>query len=306
MPPLFNIGPGAACIIGLSLFACTPYGDQVWRFLTASPEPQHHLRLAEDKPLSNRELLKVVNQHLKRSLDEMRRFVQQEVSATQGRTILIGGSSSSLLANVLKLALVGAAGYGLLKVSGYPIDDLLFVSKRSLDKMVHPLLEKIEGIRDAAEEGFGEVLLLVQNYVTELRETRQEIKDRIAKVDADVSEVRTEFEQVSLAMQKLDENMNVTNQGMRLICSVVEQHLPLGYVQPGLRTGAVDSLAHRLEVPLLEASAHLRSPFGAPATSPPKGDAAVTSGKEKPGKSVDPRERINAIISAGRSTTKAS
>lgn len=304
--PFVSIAPGAACIVGLSIVACTPYGEHLWALLTSGGNAEHHLRLAPGRQLSNRELLAVVNEHVSRSIEDMKTFVQQEVRAARPTSIVIHSArGSSFVTSLLKAALLAGAAYGLLRLSGYPVDQLLFVSKRALEGMVQPLLEKVEAVREAAEEGFGEVLHLVQNYRQELQDMRTEIRGKMEKVDKGVTEVHSQAEEVSAAMDRLDENINITNQGVRLICAVVAEHLPSAPMHTGLRSWAPDSIAHRMELlegPTPKGAAALNARMlSAPLSVGQRWSGPSATAKERPEETAeDARKRITDIIASAK------
>jgi len=237
-------------VVGLSVLACTPYGERLWGLLDPSAEAATQLRLGKDTKLSNHDLLGLVNEHLARRVEDLRQFARKEFQTAGPQTIVLrtSGDSGSIWSVLLQVAIVAAAGYGFLRLSGYPVHDLMFVSRCTLDKMVKPLLDEVQTIWQAAEEGFAEVLAMVRNYREELKGMRGEICGRIEKVDAGVSEVRGEFDQVTAALAKLDEQMDITNQGMQLICAVVAEHVNPPHAPPALRTLGVDTVAHREEI----------------------------------------------------------
>lgn len=237
--------------MGLSLVACTPFGEQM--LATLGQGGGHQFRIAPPRSVSNKELLTLVNEQLGRSMEEMKQFVRHEVGGNQSRSIYISSSrSTSLFESILKTGVILGATYGLLRLSGYPVDDLLFVSKWTMDQMVRPLLEKVDSIRAAAEEGFAVVLNMVQNFRAELKDMQTEVKGKFDKVDGSVIDVQTELNTVTTAMRKLDESLNITNQGMRLIVGVVRETLPNVPAQEGLGGLAADPIAQR-DVALLDA-----------------------------------------------------
>jgi tetrahydromethanopterin S-methyltransferase subunit B len=246
-----KIGPGAACIVGLSILACTPVGDNAWHFINDLRGNSHQLRIAPTRKVSNRELLAMVNQQLERSMEEMKTFVRDEVHTNAPSTVYINSSTPSYFTSFLKAGLLFGATYGLLRLSGFPIDNWLLVSRHAFNQMVEPLLEKIDVIRVAAEAGFETVLEKVQGYRVELQSMQEEVKEKVDKVDSNVNNVHEDLNSVSDALSKLDESMSITNQGMLLICSVVADYLP---ERSGLKTLATDSVTHRR--PSLEAKDH--------------------------------------------------
>jgi len=283
--PIISIGPGSAIIVGLSLVACTPYADRILAYVSSVGAHRQLLVPPGDK-MSNRDLLVMVNKEIDTRLEEMKEFVRREVRA-QGTTgiIISNAGTSSPIMIVFKFGLFLGAIYGLLRVSGYPIDDLLFVSKSNFGDMVSPLLEKIDSIGVAAQEGFNVVLDMVKGYRTELKNMQQEVKEKVGQVDSSVSEIQAELTSLSAAVEELDHNMSITNQGMRLICSVVADQLPGTPVRQGLQNLAIDSTGHRPE------SVNARI-LAKPV--PPSVFTPVASMKSED----DPRKRINDIISS--------
>jgi len=303
---------GHFSVVGLSVLACTPYGERLWGLLDPSAEAATQLRLGKDTKLSNHDLLGLVNEHLARRVEDLRQFARKEFQTAGPQTIVLrtSGDSGSIWSVLLQVAIVAAAGYGFLRLSGYPVHDLMFVSRCTLDKMVKPLLDEVQTIWQAAEEGFAEVLAMVRNYREELKGMRGEICGRIEKVDAGVSEVRGEFDQVTAALAKLDEQMDITNQGMQLICAVVAEHVNPPHAPPALRTLGVDTVAHR-ELPLLHApeawtpvAAAGRVLLGADWRGSSSDQPPVANEPPRDASPADVRRRIAGIVAAGRAKPK--
>ncbi|MED6147044.1 hypothetical protein PIB30_040333 [Stylosanthes scabra] len=184
---------------------------------------------------------------------QVRRLANEVRQLTSSRpiTVLNGGSGESNLSNlVVPAAALGAVGYGYMWWKGISFSDLMYVTKRSMEKAVSDLTKKLQHASDVIADAKKHLTQRIQNLDDKMlkqNELSRSIKDEVAGVRSTITDFHDDLGILHHAVGSLDERLATlsgmqddANQGLAYLIDFVhgKTRKPPEFLQERLRISA--------------------------------------------------------------------
>ncbi|XP_027360349.1 uncharacterized protein LOC113868712 isoform X2 [Abrus precatorius] len=145
---------------------------------------------------------------------QVRRLANEVRQLTSSRpiTVLNGGSgqSSNLSSLVVPAAALGALGYGYMWWKGISFSDLMYVTKRNMEKAVADLTKKLQHASDVIADAKKHLTQRIQNLDDKMlkqNELARSIKDEVAGVRSTITNFHDDLGILQLTVETLDERL---------------------------------------------------------------------------------------------------
>ncbi|GAB2220568.1 hypothetical protein Droror1_Dr00008228 [Drosera rotundifolia] len=193
---------------------------------------------------------------------QVRRLAQEVRQFASGRQItVLNGSSGGIdvTSLIIPVGALGALGYGYMWWKGLSFSDLIFVSKKNMTVAVTSLKKNLEGVSEAVENTKKYLTKRIENLdgkVDSVKETSNLIENEVRGARDDLSRIGSEFLQLKVTVESLDEKVNsietkqtLTIVGLDYLCKLAD-----GKRMPSYPNYLREELARRMPLPPMEAS----------------------------------------------------
>ncbi|KAL2349292.1 hypothetical protein Fmac_003292 [Flemingia macrophylla] len=145
---------------------------------------------------------------------QVRRLANEvrQLSSSRPITVLNGGSGgqSNLSSLIVPAAAVGALGYGYMWWKGISFSDLMYVTKRNMEKAVADLTKKLQHASDVIADAKKHLTQRIQNLDDKLlkqNELARSIKDEVAGVRCTITNFHDDLGLLQQTVETLDERL---------------------------------------------------------------------------------------------------
>ncbi|RDX58230.1 hypothetical protein CR513_62467, partial [Mucuna pruriens] len=144
---------------------------------------------------------------------QVRRLANEVRQITSSRpiTVLNGGSGQSNLSSlVAPAAALGALGYGYMWWKGISFSDLMYVTKRNMEKAVADLTKKLQHASDVIADAKKHLTQRIQNLDDKMlkqNELARSIKDEVAGVRSTITNFHDDLGLLQQTVETLDERL---------------------------------------------------------------------------------------------------
>ncbi|TKY62182.1 hypothetical protein E2542_SST12038 [Spatholobus suberectus] len=144
---------------------------------------------------------------------QVRRLANEVRQLTSSRpiTVLNGGSGQSNLSSlVVPAAALGALGYGYMWWKGISFSDLMYVTKRNMEKAVADLTKKLQHASDVIADAKKHLTQRIQNLDDKMlkqNELARSIKDEVAGVRSTITNFHDDLGLLQQTVETLDERL---------------------------------------------------------------------------------------------------
>ncbi|KHN08707.1 hypothetical protein glysoja_024616 [Glycine soja] len=140
---------------------------------------------------------------VRRLANEVRRL-----ASNRPITVLNGGSEQSNLSSlVVPAAALGALGYGYMWWKGISFSDLMYVTKRNMEKAVADLTKKLQHASDVIADTKKHLTQRIQNLndkMLKLNELQRSTKDEVAGVRSTITDIHEDLGYLQQTVETLD------------------------------------------------------------------------------------------------------
>ncbi|KAL1293988.1 uncharacterized protein [Arachis hypogaea] len=184
---------------------------------------------------------------------QVRRLANEVRQLTSSRpiTVLNGGSGESNLSSlVVPAAALGVVGYGYMWWKGISFSDLMYVTKRSMEKAVSNLTKKLQHASDVIADAKKHLTQRIQHLDDKMlkqNELARSIKDEVAGVRSTITNFHDDLGILHYTVGSLDERLATlsgmqddANQGLAYLIDFVhgKTRKPPEFLQERLRISA--------------------------------------------------------------------
>ncbi|CAI5979888.1 unnamed protein product, partial [Closterium sp. NIES-65] len=214
---------------------------------TGSPEGQcggkgvvsKHLKSIEDGSDSKRDHTDDVNMALIDQVHKLSLQVQQLSTSSRPITVVNAPPAQerggSIVGYVIPVAVIGAAGYGVMWWKGWRVSDLMYVTRRGMDQAVKLMGAKVTELQtalDTAKKQLAGRLEGVSKSVAEglkmqaiIKKDVIEVKGVVTSVSRDLDNMHGLVEGMDTKLASLEQKQDIATRGVLLLCSFVSRGL---------------------------------------------------------------------------------
>ncbi|KAL9253334.1 hypothetical protein AKJ16_DCAP10889, partial [Drosera capensis] len=198
---------------------------------------------------------------------QVRRLAQEVRQLASGRQItVLNGSSGGIdvTSLIIPVGALGALGYGYMWWKGLSFSDLMYVTKKNMTVAVTSLKKNLEGVSESVENAKKHLTKRIENLngkVDSVKETSNLIENEVRGARDDLSRIGSEFLQLKVTVESLDEKVNsietkqtLTIVGLDYLCKLAECKLADGKQMPSYPNYLREELARRMPLPPMETS----------------------------------------------------
>nr|KYP65832.1 hypothetical protein KK1_012100 [Cajanus cajan] len=144
---------------------------------------------------------------------QVRRLANEvrQLSSSRPITVLNGGSGQSNFSSlVVPAAAVGALGYGYMWWKGISFSDLMYVTKRNMEKAVADLTKKLQHASDVIADAKKHLTQRIQNLDDKMlkqNELARSIKDEVSGVRSTITNFHDDLGLLQQTVETLDERL---------------------------------------------------------------------------------------------------
>ncbi|CAI5504243.1 unnamed protein product [Closterium sp. Naga37s-1] len=198
-----------------------------------------HLKSIDDGSDSKRDHSDDVNMALIDQVHKLSLQVQQ--LSTSSRPITVVNTppaqqhQGSIVGYVVPVAVIGAAGYGVMWWKGWRVSDLMYVTRRKMDQAVKLFGEKVTELQtalDTAKKQLAGRLEGVSKSVAEglkmqavIKKDVIEVKGVVTSVSRDLDNMHGLVEGMDTKLASLEQKQDIATRGVLLLCSFVSRGL---------------------------------------------------------------------------------
>lgn len=194
-------------------------------------------------------------------LTRLRKEVSSLSSERSSITLVSGSSRSygSLINAAVPALLIGAAGYGYMRLKGLCLADLMYVTRHSMSNAVSSVSKQVEQVSSevtAAKRHLNSRLEHLSGNADQNSELQAELRNEVSVVREDVEKYGLEIETVQRLVQNLgvkigtiESKQDLANMGVVYLCNFVEKaqtaespELIQGAQRPRLERSAAGSI----------------------------------------------------------------
>ncbi|RZC23024.1 hypothetical protein D0Y65_002733 [Glycine soja] len=141
---------------------------------------------------------------------QVRRLANEvrQLASNRPITVLNGGSEQSNLSSlVVPAAALGALGYGYMWWKGISFSDLMYVTKRNMEKAVADLTKKLQHASDVIADTKKHLTQRIQNLndkMLKLNELQRSTKDEVAGVRSTITDIHEDLGYLQQTVETLD------------------------------------------------------------------------------------------------------
>ncbi|CAI5493105.1 unnamed protein product, partial [Closterium sp. Naga37s-1] len=197
-----------------------------------------HLKSIEDGSDSKRDHTDDVNMALIDQVHKLSLQVQQLSTSSRPITVVNAPPAQqqgSIVGYVIPVAVIGAAGYGVMWWKGWRVSDLMYVTRRGMDQAVKLMGAKVTELQtalDTAKKQLAGRLEGVSKSVAEglkmqavIKKDVIEVKGVVTSVSRDLDNMHGLVEGMDTKLASLEQKQDIATRGVLLLCSFVSRGL---------------------------------------------------------------------------------
>ncbi|CAI7823327.1 unnamed protein product, partial [Closterium sp. NIES-54] len=197
-----------------------------------------HLKTIEDGSDSKRDHTDDVNMALIDQVHKLSLQVQQLSTSSRPITVVNAPPAQqqgSIVGYVIPVAVIGAAGYGVMWWKGWRVSDLMYVTRRGMDQAVKVMGAKVTELQaalDTAKKQLAGRLEGVSKSVAEglkmqavIKKDVIEVKGVVTSVSRDLDNMHGLVEGMDTKLASLEQKQDIATRGVLLLCSFVSRGL---------------------------------------------------------------------------------
>ncbi|KAJ6819342.1 uncharacterized protein M6B38_402685 [Iris pallida] len=158
-----------------------------------------------------------------------------QLLASSRSVTIVTGRSGSRTYPVAAIIVVGAVGYGYIWWKGWKLSDMMFVTRRGFSDACNSIGKDVDGLASSiatTKRHVGSRIDQTENSIDEVTALNTCTKNEVSMLNGEMKEIREKTDIVygvvhtlESRLIQIDNNQDVNNQGVVLLCDFVHQNL---------------------------------------------------------------------------------